>query len=55
MLSEHAHVLQDSTESGSPTTVSRESDAAYNAIMGLLHMISSSFDVARMFDSTLAL
>jgi hypothetical protein len=35
--------------------VSIESDEAYNAIMGLLHMVPSNFDPALLVDSMLAL
>ena len=55
MLSEHAHVLQQPTEMGDINTVSSESEAAYNAIMGLLHMVPSNFDPALLLDSMLAL
>jgi hypothetical protein len=55
MLSEHSHVIQHPVEMAGPTTVSIESHAAYNAIMGLLHMIPSNFDAALILDSMLAL
>jgi hypothetical protein len=55
MLSEHAHVLTHPTGMDDIDTVASESDAAYNAIMGLLHMVPSNFDPALMLDSMLAL
>jgi hypothetical protein len=55
MVSEHALLIESSHSGVRPTTVSPNSDAAYNAIMGLLHAIPSNHDIALLLDSMLAL
>lgn len=56
ILSEHLYLTSGSPDDQLLTsTVSAESDAAYNSMMGLLHVLPSNYDTALVLDCMLAL